>query len=201
MAVAVFHPVTETVEVVMFASRSGQERRNVIHYKYGLLGGGRPTVTELTNLLNDVIGSIINEQEDCTSIGTTWYKVSARDIHDEFGAVAEVNTTRVGSLVGNVMPGAVSICMSKRSGIPGRSKRGRFYLFDLDEASINGDDIAPAFNVPMTELAQALLLPRQGSRFIPCIASKRLGTSVPMTSMTWDQVSDTQVRRGKGRGR
>lgn len=193
-----FHPVAGTVEVVLFASRAGEERRNVIHYQYG---GSRPTPTELTNLCNDVVNNIIDKQEDITCVGTLWYQITARDIHDQFGNMVTIPVSRVGAGGTNVLPGACSICLSKRSDIPGRSRRGRFYLFDIDESMSNGDDLNPAINVPLTALAGQMLLARQSGRFSPAIASRTLGQSIKMTNMTWDQIFDTQTRRGKGRGR
>jgi len=193
----VFHPMAGTVEIVMFAQRSGEERRNVIHYQYG---GSRPTTTELTNLCNDVVANILNEQEDVASLGTTWYQVTARDMHDQFGNMVTVPCNRLSTGGTDVLPGAVSFCLSKRTSLPGRSFRGRFYLFDLDEAASNGDDLNPLMNVPLGELAVEMLTPRQSGRFAPAVGSRTRAQSQKMLSITWDQIMDTQVRRGKGRG-
>jgi hypothetical protein len=198
MSTEVFHPVAGTVEVVLFAQRSGQERRNVIHYQYG---GTRPTVAELTNLANDMAADVIGAQKNLVCAGTDWYQVTCRDIHDQFGNMVAIPVSGQGGTGGtNVLPGDSSVCMSKRSGLPGRSFRGRFYLFDIDESYSNGDDLNPLINIFMTDLASKLLTVRQAGRFTPAIASKLRGQSTKMTSMTWDQVMDTQVRRGKGRG-
>jgi hypothetical protein len=197
---AVFHYMLRTVEVVLFASRSGEERRNVIHYRYGD-GSPRPSATELTNLGNDVIGSIIDQYEDFVVLGTTWYKVSVRDVEDANGAYVEIATNRVSAGGSQVMPGGVSLCLSKRTARAGRSFRGRFYLIDCDESMFNGDDLNPAFIPAIDELATALLLPRQAGRFLPSVGSRKLGGSTPMASITYDRVADYQRRRGKGRGR
>jgi hypothetical protein len=198
MAPRVFHPIAGTVEVVMFASRAGEDRRNVIHYQYGVT---RPNATEMTNLATDVIAEIIGSQRNITCLGTHWFQVTVRDVHDQFGGQVAIPCSVDGSGGINVSPGAVSICMSKRSGFPGASFRGRFYLFDIDESLLNGDDLNPAINLPMTDLANKMLQVRQAGRFSPAIGSRLRAQSVKMTSMTWDQVVDTQVRRGKGRGR
>lgn len=193
-----FHPIDNTVEVVTFASRAGEERRNVFHYLYGL---SRPTAAELTNLANDVVANILPKQAGCTVLGTVWYQVTVRDIHDQFGLQVAVPCSVAANLGTDVLPGACSVCLSKRTDLPGRSRRGRFYLFDIDEAMSNGDDLNPAFNVPIGSLVTELLLARQSGRFAPSVASRVLQNSVKMTHITWDQIFDTQVRRGKGRGR
>lgn len=195
----VFHFMLRTVEVVLFASRAGEERRNVIHYRY-LDGSGRPTVAELDNLLNDVEQEIIDEYEDFTCIGTVWYKISARDMEDVAGAYTEHNINRLAVGGTDVNPGGVSLALSKRTGQAGRSFRGRFYLIDTDESMFNGDDLNPGFIVPINELIVQMLLPRQSGRFLPSVGSRFLGGSTPMNTMTYDRVADYQRRRGKGRG-
>lgn len=201
MAPLVFHPVHDTVEVVMFASRNGEERRNIIHYNYGQTPvPHRPTVTELTNLLNDVVANIIDQQENFTSTGTVWYQVTARDIHDATGNMASLNITRLAGGPIDNMPGAVSHCLTKRTAIPGRSYRGRYYLFDLPEDYFNGDDLNAVYIIPINALIRELLLPRQAGMFVPAVASRKMLVSTPITAFTYDLVADTQVRRGKGRG-
>lgn len=200
MAPQVFHPVHDTVEVVMFASRNGEERRNVIHFNYGGITPARPTVAQLNSLLNEVRDGIINEQEDFTSLGTVWYQATARDIHDATGNMASLAMTRLAAGPIDNMPGAVSHCLTKRTAIPGRSYRGRFYLFDLPEDYFNGDDMNAAYIPVVNDLAQQLLLNRVGSLFKPAVASRKLLISTPITAITYDLVADTQVRRGKGRG-
>ena len=196
----VFHPVTETVELVSFAERSGQARRNVEHYKYSLAAGPRPTAAELTTLAGEWVNQVLDFQEDLTVVGTIWTKVTVRDIHDSTGAAIEFPTTRAASMVGSVLPGAMSFCLSKRSGIPGPRNRGRFYLFDLEDAFFAGDDLNVVFIGAINNLVTRLMAPRVGGRFIPCIASKRSAASVPWISTVYDLVADTQTRRGKGRG-
>jgi hypothetical protein len=198
MATTVFHPVANTVEVVTFAARRGNQRRNVIHYQYS---GPRPSTTELTNLGNDVIADILPTQGQLTCSGTDWYQVTLRDIHDVAGEAAALPVGGVGGAGGtNPLPGASSVCMTKRTGRPGPSFRGRFFLFDLDETQCDSDDLNPFINIFMTALAGKILTVRQGGRFTPCVASKHLRISTKMTAMTWDQIMDTQVRRGRGRG-
>lgn len=193
----VFHPVANTVEVVLKASRAGVERRNVIHYRYNT---PRPTQAELFNLLNDIELSVINEYEDFVAFGTVWYEITAADIHDSGGAFAtkQINRLSAGSL--QVFPGGVSHCLTKRTGARGRSFRGRFYLIDLAEDYFAGDDMNPAYLPVVTQLCDALLLQRQNGRFHPAVASRSLNGSTDITQMTFDLIADSQRRRLKGRG-
>jgi len=195
-----FHYMLRTVEVVCFASRSGEERRNVIHFRYAD-GSARPTATELMNLLNDVELALIDEQEDVTCVGTVWYQVTARDMEDVNGATASKSISRVGTGGTQVFPGSVAFCLSKRTARAGRSFMGRLYLFDLSEDFFNGDDLNVGYIPALNQFTAALLLPRQAGRFVPSVGSRRLGGSTPINAITYDLIADTQNRRGKGRGR
>lgn len=197
MSTLTFHPAANTVEVTLKASRAGQERRNIIHYRYS---GSRPTSAELGNLLADVELSIINEYEDFVCLGTVWYEVDAADIHDAGGAFASRAINRVAAGGTQVFPGNVSHCLTKRTGLRGRSYRGRFYLIDLPEDYFNGDDMNVFYLPVVTQLADALLLPRQTGRFHPAVASKTLNGSTDILEITFDLVADSQRRRLKGRG-
>lgn len=195
-----FHLMLRTVEITFFASRSGEERRNVIHYRYAD-GSPRPTSAELVNLLADMELAVLDQQENITCLGTTWYQITARDMEDVNGATASRAVSRLATGGTQVFPGSIAFCLSKRTARSGGSFRGRFYLFDLSEDFFNGDDLNVAYIPAINQFTAALLLPRQANRFVPSVGSRRLGGSTPITAITYDLVADTQIRRGKGRGR
>jgi len=186
-----------TVETVLKASRSGQQRRNVIHWRYS---GARPSTSELSQLNDEIRDHIIDAQEDFTSLGTVWYEITSTDIEDSSGlqVTSSINRLAVGPV--NNLPGAVSHCLTKRTNQRGRSKRGRFYLFDLPEDYFNGDDFNTFYVSVVNRLCNELLSARVGSRFLPAVGSRLLSGSTPLQAMSYDYVADTQVRRGKGRG-
>lgn len=198
MAVEVFHPMVNVVEVVLFAERSGEERRNVIHYNYS---GTRPSSGEMLNLLNDVETDIIQYYEDFVALGTRWYQLTARDMTDENGAIASKSINRISAGPVDNLPGAMSLCLTKRTARPGRSFRGRFYLIDLPEDIFNGDDLNVTFIPAINTLITHLLLVRQAGRFTPAVGSRKLQGGTAIQAITYDLVADTQTRRGKGRGR
>jgi len=197
MATETFHPMLATVEVVLKAVRSGEERRNVIHYRYS---GARPTSSELASLCAGVEATIIDAYEDFVCIGTTWYEITANDVEDAGGATASRSITRVAAGGLQVFPGQVSFVLTKRTGLRGRSFRGRFYCIDLPEDFFNGDDFNPAYSAVVNNLAAKLMQFQVSGRFIPSVGSRALGGSTPIQSITYDYISDTQRRRGKGHG-
>lgn len=192
--------MTRTVEVVLEAERGGRERRNVIHYHYD---DPRPTVAELEALANDVANNVVGSQQGCTTGGTTWNRITATDIDGPAGATASVSIFRAALVSGNVLPGNVSICLTKRTGIRGGAYRGRFYLFDLNEAWIDEDSINIGALPLLTGMAAAIAAVRTGiaKAFTPAVGSRTRFLSTPIQSITFDLVSDSQRRRLTGRGR
>lgn len=189
--------IPNTVEVVMHAQRSGNERCNVIHYGYT---GAPPVESELDTLCQEVETTIIEEQEDHTSQGTHWYKVVAYDLGDPAGAFHERSVTRLGIGGSDVNSWQTAFCLSKRSGRRGRSAHGRYYNFDIPKDNIGEDELNLTIYPSIGDQAARMLEPRVGGRFLPVVASRKLLTTQRFTSVTWDSKMDSQDRRSKARG-
>ena len=162
--------------------------------------GSRPTVPELLNLLAAVEGSVIDRYEDFVCLGTRWYELIAQDIHDQTGFQVSRSINRLAAGGTQVSPANVSLCLSKRTSLPGQSNRGRFYVIDCPEDMFNGDDLNPFYNGALTTLANALQQPLLSGRFLPAVGSRRQQGSTVITAISWDQIADSQRRRLKGRG-
>jgi len=185
------------VEIVTFAARDSNERRNVFHYAYT---GTAPTAGELETLLEQWELSVIEAQEDLTHNNTVFYKALARDLGDPAGAFAERSMFRIGVDTNDAAPSSVSLCMSKRSGLRGKSRHCRFYLFDLSDNFFSKDNTNLGYLPLLNNLAENLLEHRMSERFVPCIASRKHLETYPIRSFTWDFTVDSQRRRISGRG-
>ena len=185
------------VEVVTHAQSNGNERCNVFHYGYT---GSAPVASELESLLADWEASVIEAQEDLTWVGTTYYKAVARDLGDTAGAYAERSMFRIGADGNAATSSQVSLCLSKRSGLRGRSRHGRFYIFDVTDPFFDHDTLNVVYLPLLNNLAENLLETRLSGRFVPVIASRKHLNWVPIRSITWDFTVDTQRRRIPGRG-
>lgn len=194
---ALFHPMIQTVEVTIKGERSGQERRNVIHYQYLT---GRPTLGQLQALANEVETQIVDKYEDLVATGTHWYEIECRDMHDLAGIQYARAINRLSVNGTQAAPANVSLCLTKRTAVAGPSNRGRFYTIDCSEDEFNGDDLNPFYNGILTDLCNTLLQSRVSSYFIAAVGSRLHGNSRAMVSMTFDQIADSQRRRLKGRG-
>jgi len=190
-------PIANTVECKLFAQRGGRLRLNVLHYRYN---NPPPTSTELRNLNNDIVANIIDKYEDFVSIGTQWYQIVSTDIASSGGATDTLSTNRLSVGPIDDFPGNVSYVLTKRTAFTGRTARGRMYLIDLPEDFFNGDNFNPAYSAVVNNLAAKLLQFQVSGRFIPAVGSRSLGGSTPIQAITYDYISDTQRRRGKGHG-
>lgn len=195
-----FHPMFFTVEVVLFAQKNGNERRNVIHYHYT---GAAPSVAELTNLLNDLDGGMFvnNLYPGLVATGTTWYLLTARDAAAATGAVAAKTVNHPSSYGGAQADNSnVSLCLTKRTGVPRRYARGRFYMIDCPENEFVDDTLQNIYLPGLTLFAAALMASRVSGRFIAAVGSRKYTGSTPITSIDWDFTADSQYRRLKSRG-
>jgi len=198
MATEVFHPMISTVQVVIKSLMRGQFRENVIHYNY--IPNGRPTVAELLLLLGEVNTAVVTGLQDVTSSLCNYYELTARDLTDSVGNQAALAINRSGSRGSSVAPGNVAVVMSKRTGIPGRSKRGRLYTHDLDETQLDGDNVTTALQALLVQLGVDMLLALVSSKYHPAVGSVKNGTSQPITSIQFDTLTDGQSRRLTGHG-
>lgn len=183
----------------MSAERSGEERKNIIHYEYQ--PNTLPSEAEMQALAVEVANNIINAQQPITCIGTNWIEVKVSEMSTAGGLVHTEPIFRAGTAGGGVLPGNSSHCLTKRTGFRGGSFRGRFYLFDLPESYFSGDDLELPILPWVTTLATKIFEPRVGGRFLPVVGSETIHAGTLINAITFDLVADSQRRRLKKRGR
>jgi len=192
-----FHRIANCVEVVIKAERSGEERRNVIHYEYT----ADPTASSMTALANGVKDSIVTPCANITCIGTTWNAIQVTNVDAPNSLQIEVPMSISGLAGGGVLTGNASHCLTKRSNLVGRSMRGRFYLFDLFESYCNGDDVELAMIPWINLIASGLTQNQVGGIYKPVVGSRLLQAGTEFHSVSYDFIMDSQYRRLKKRGR
>lgn len=193
-----FQRIASCVEVVLKAERSGEERRNVIHYEYTTVVGLEDNMVLLAEELRD---DLLSAQAIITCGGTTWNAIQVTNVDVENSLQIELPVNVSGTAGGGVLTGNAAHCLTKRSNLTGRSKRGRFYLFDLPEAYANGDDVEFVMIPWINGVANALTANRVGGIFKPVIGSRLLHAGTEYHSISYDFIMDSQYRRLKKRGR
>jgi hypothetical protein len=120
------------------------------------------------------------------------------------------DTTTVGTLGGFALPNEVSMCVSLRTGVRGRSARGRWYMLSIsDDQLANTNEIDGAAATAMITSLNALLTAITGGGWVPVIVSYRTNNAprpggpvyfVITTATVVDNILDSMRRRKPGVG-
>lgn len=109
----------------------------------------------------------------------------------------------VGTLTGPAISNNVALCLTKRSGLTGRSARGRLYHIGFTEDQMSGNTLLSAYVSDVVEAYQNMIINMAGSDFEPVILSKYENNAPRTTGIFFLQTTigarnnrvDTQRRR------
>lgn len=204
-----FIPIPNTVELVpRFKLLNGNIAVNVLHFEK--TDGSQPTSGDLSNLVAAYLaweGSTLSQR----SAQVQLVSIYARDMTAQNSVVLDyaVNPVRAGALASNAMPSQVSIAMSLRTGLAGRSFRGRVYHIGLTEAQVAGDFLNAGVAAALLTKYAGLLATGFTSIGFELVVVSRFANGVPrafgVTSavksiILVDERVDTQRRRLVGEG-
>jgi hypothetical protein len=195
-----FHPVPNTVEVKIKGDHAGDPRITTLHYRYGPVGGPRPTQAELDDLLGTIIATVLSRLLATSSNSTRWTELTAQDIHDLAGATARrvLNPILTGGRQGEVCPGNVQLVIGKKSNQAVPWGRGRLFIPDIAEGDQNDAVINASLAANVLSLAAELLINRGAIRnFVPVIASKTHVTWTPLVATAFNLITDSLITRLK----
>lgn len=140
----------------------------------------------------------------------TLAKVTGRVLDVEDGPVAEssLNSGDSGLLIGNLMPNNVTLAIAFKTGLGGRTNRGRNYWPGFLEADVTNSAIAQARATNIVDTYAGMMgAGTVDSAWQWCVISRKIiditgnGRAVPITSVVVnDLVVDSQRRRLPGRG-
>src|SRR5215216_2707941 len=183
-----FVPVTNTVLAELRMTADNQFVENTLYFEYLSL----PTLAEMTTL-----GQALIDWWDANIAPLTWVGVELREVvvtslNSGTGLQATVvpAVTQLGELNVSALPMNVSLTISFRTGLRGRSFRGRNYVVGLVEGQTTGAN-------QIDSATSAAFVDANGDP-IPRAA----GVTTPITSvLVVDNIVDSQRRRLPGRGR
>lgn len=130
-----FIPVDGVASVEIRADHNDVPVENVLHF---FTGESPATESILVDLAGQVASSWTANVMPLMVEDYTLREIHARDLTLEAGAQATDTTVlgQAGELVEPSMPGNVAFCVSLRTGIVGRSFRGRIYLAGQSESRV-----------------------------------------------------------------
>lgn len=180
------------------------------HYRQTIAQGG---FLNDENALAVIFGqTIVPKIKDVLSVDVTLANMSVMRVHPTGGAV--VDTALVpgpGTRPGPALPNTVAMVISKRTGQPGRARRGRWYFGNLSEDDTIANVLLPIFETTQVAALRSQLLltisaafPFLGS-FEPVHYSRKLHAAgqppvFPIVSTPLNPVLGNQRRRRPGVG-
>lgn len=121
-----FISVLNTAEAVIHGDLGGQGLANILHFE--ITGGYTQTdIDNLASLIDGEVGSNYLPLMNGNIIYTETTVRGLQNINDLHSV--DATSTGTGTNSGNPLPANVSLCVTLRSALSGRSARGRFYAF------------------------------------------------------------------------
>lgn len=117
----------------------------------------------LLSLMGQLQNAMVTEPNLYWSTGVQVERFDGRDLTTEAGAVATLDgdVLTAGASTGALLPANVTVAVAFKSGVAGRSYRGRNYCVGLTEAMVTGDYLISPFDARIitlyTSMADAVL--------------------------------------------
>lgn len=203
---AVFVPVPNVVKAELIFSHSGQTAVNVLHYQ----APGVPSAVNMEDLCEGLITWWDVNMQPLVASSTALTLVRATDLTTQFAQVVEEQQglPLAGSAAGAVPPSSVTLCMTKRTALRGRSHRGRLYHVGFTSAQITGNSVVTAtVNSLLSVYNMLLAISSVDGNYELVVVSYQEnnqplspGQFTPVVRFTTDGIVDSQRRRLPGRG-
>lgn len=204
-----FIPVPGVVQVEMIYTLFSQRCENVYHVRMSN-GTTIPTAADIQSLLATFEAWEHNTGIGVRSSGVVLSLLRGRNLDVQAGVVVErtPSTAVTGTLTGGAFPGNVTAAVSWRTGLGGRSYRGRSYHIGLVGSQISGNQLdatartnlvtaytALLNNVNTTWASGLVVLSYAHNKFW-----RDAGVTTPILTVSIDPNLDSQRRRLTGRG-
>lgn len=150
-----FVPAVDTVRLAInYISETLEVGTNVLHFQNTANGVSTPTVADL---LTAVKAWQTAEWADVASEDwqTDYYEV--RDMTQQEGLVVQDIETIPGTLTSPSLPAQNTIAISLRTGLAGRSRRGRLYHIGIGETNAIGSRVSVAYATNLAAAYTALI--------------------------------------------
>lgn len=207
-----FVPVPNTIAVDVVYLYAGQRVENTLYFERG---DGWDT-TSITTFLNDLQAWISQELMPVLSQAIQFIELAARllDTASSIGIVNTVSPVVSGGVAGDAVSNNVSYTVSFRTGLTGRSFRGRNYVPGIPVTSVASNTIGAGFRTALLAYYTGLMALGVDNGITWVVVSRFsgvdsngdpiprvTGVTTPIVSVgTFDTTVDSQRRRLPGRG-
>lgn len=201
-----FQPVGQTYQATLNYRQDAQEVQNCLYFEYT----GVADSTPMTNLANALITWWGSNLKPLQSTTVALDNVEVRDLEVEGGlvVVSQSSLPDFGSQGDTPLPNGTCLSVSFRTGLAGRSHRGRNYTVGMTQSQYIQSDAELAYATAIVEAYEALISLATAQDLVWVVVSRWLnkakravGIRTPITSvLVADLTLDSQRRRLPGRG-
>lgn len=196
-----FQRVPNTIGVEVRANIFGVAAENTFYATYG----AKPTQAELQTLAEDILVAVTAEWIPLLSGGVEIREIYIRDLDTEVADQATVTpaTTLTGDVTGDALPSYNTVAVGRRSGLTGRSSRGRIFWLGLADSQTLDNSLATGVGADIVAAVVALDAVLILNGFSPVIVSRysagvKRATAVTYPLVAWgllDDLIDTRRSR------
>lgn len=133
-----FVPAADVMEVAALGAYSGEEVVNVWHVRKT---SGAVTEDDLDNVAGVIDAWYASDIAPLVHTAWSHTRTRVRDLTTQDGLVKEYAINTNGQRSGSPLPGSNTVCISLRSGLAGRSRRGRKYFSGSVHSDLVGTDV------------------------------------------------------------
>jgi hypothetical protein len=195
-----FIPIPNTAGVRVITGAEGKTFSNNFYY----LGDNPWDATSLGALTNTLEGIYSSLYPVTASNAYRVVEIQARDMSTQFGPnVVDIPVPPIlGTVGGDYLPFNAAVVITLRTGLAGRSFRGRLYHIGLAESNITGNVINTVYQTSLGNLYASLITPGGANNPTMVVASRYsnglprvTGLTTPVSSLQINTRVDTQRRR------
>lgn len=152
-----FVPVPDCVQCQIEGRVDAQTVINDLYFRSTI---GPRSAVDVTALATALAGWMDATYAPLLNSVYTGVRVRARGLTNPDGFVSEVSLAgTVGGVVGGAAPNNVSMAVSFRTGLGGRSQRGRNYVPIMSKVDLDGNNISGTFAADVVDAYSDLLFP------------------------------------------
>lgn len=201
-----FQPVANAAQALINYRQAGQALQSQLYF--------RTNESESTVVLNDIAQMVAdwlnNSWAPVASTSAEVVSIIVTDVSEEGGE--QITFTPIGALTGDIvsppMPTGTTITASWRTGLAGRSYRGRTYHVGLTEQQVVANSLDSGSRTAL-QGAYAQLIIDANVNQTPLVVASRVAGGAPrpvgvvtdVLTVVVDEYIDSQRRRLTGRGR
>lgn len=201
-----FQAVPQTVGLNIRGTFQGVDVENTFYYKYV----GTMTEEILADLVSAALTAWSDNWKPLLSTGYTLREIYARDLSTEaavqFGS--GLDTGNSGTLTGDTLPNYATIAVARRSGLTGRSTRGRIFWPGIVESQAANNSLAAGVAEDIVAAIESIDLAAIALDLVPVIVSRYTAGAPRLVALTYelltwlvvDQLLDTRRSRKPGVG-